>query len=136
MDHADGVLWPLATGPDRARWAAHALELYLRLARLILTRATSWPAAEQPVAAEALARTWSRFTRRSPAESMRLVAPPRRTRRAPAAAFGRSWNCREASTAWLGRLAATLFASGLSVAFAADDKKLTPQQEGMKSCNA
>ena len=27
MDLADGVLWPLATGPDPIRWAVEAAEL-------------------------------------------------------------------------------------------------------------
>jgi hypothetical protein len=29
MDLADGVLWPLASSPERARWAAQAVERYL-----------------------------------------------------------------------------------------------------------
>jgi hypothetical protein len=55
MDLADGVLWPLATDPDRPRWAAQACELYLHLARLIIARAAAWPGAGHPLAAEALA---------------------------------------------------------------------------------
>ena len=44
MDPADAALWPLATGPDRTRWAAQAVELYLRLVRILITRAATWPA--------------------------------------------------------------------------------------------
>lgn len=43
MEPTDAALWPLATGPDRTRWAAQALELYLRLVRIIITRAATPP---------------------------------------------------------------------------------------------
>lgn len=43
MGIADGVLWPLAAGPDRTRWGAQALELYLHLAPDYVA---AWPAAE------------------------------------------------------------------------------------------
>jgi len=48
MDLADGAF---AADSGRAGWAAHACELYL----LIIPRAAAWPAADHPLAGEALA---------------------------------------------------------------------------------
>lgn len=38
MAIADEGLWPLATGPDRTGWAAEAIERYLHMARIMMTR--------------------------------------------------------------------------------------------------
>jgi len=48
------VLWPHATGAARARWAAQAVERYLHMARIILTRAAAWPAPKAPLPPQAL----------------------------------------------------------------------------------
>jgi hypothetical protein len=45
---ADEVLWPLGTGAAEAHWATQAVERYLRMARIIMSRAAAWPAAEAP----------------------------------------------------------------------------------------
>jgi hypothetical protein len=47
-------LWPLAAGSNRTRWAAQAIERYLHMARIIMTRAATWPAGETPFPPEAL----------------------------------------------------------------------------------
>jgi hypothetical protein len=47
-------MWPLASRPERARWATQAAERYLHLARIIMTRAAAWPVAEAPFPAHTL----------------------------------------------------------------------------------
>jgi len=54
MAIADEGLWRLASGPERARWAAQAVERYLHMARIIMTRAAAWPAPEAPFPPHAL----------------------------------------------------------------------------------
>jgi hypothetical protein len=54
MGIADEVLSPLASSPERARWAAQAVERYLHMARIIMTRAAAWPATEAPFPPQAL----------------------------------------------------------------------------------
>ena len=54
MEGANNVLWPLASSPDRARWAALAVERYLRIALIIMARAATWPAPEAPFPPQAL----------------------------------------------------------------------------------
>lgn len=46
METTDGVLWPLASSPERARWAAQAVERYLHMAQIIMSRAAAWPGPE------------------------------------------------------------------------------------------
>ena len=54
MEPADRVMWPLATSPERARWAAQAVERYLHMPRTIMTRVAAWSAGERPFPAQAL----------------------------------------------------------------------------------
>jgi hypothetical protein len=54
MAPADEARWPLASSPERARWAAQAVERYLHMARMIMTRAAAWPAGQGPFSAQAL----------------------------------------------------------------------------------
>jgi hypothetical protein len=48
------MIWPLASSPERARWAAKAVERYLHMTRSILTRAAAWPARQAAIPAQAL----------------------------------------------------------------------------------
>jgi hypothetical protein len=48
MGTADEGLWPRATEAARARWAAQAVEPYLHMARIIMSRAAAGPAGETP----------------------------------------------------------------------------------------
>jgi hypothetical protein len=54
MDSTDGIIWPLATSAERARWAAQAVERYLHMPRTIMTGVAAWPAGERPFPARAL----------------------------------------------------------------------------------
>ena len=54
MAPADGALWPLASSPERARWAAQAVERYLHMARIIMSRAAAWPGPEAPFSPQVL----------------------------------------------------------------------------------
>jgi len=47
-------LWPLASSPERARWAAQAVERYLHMVRIIMSRAAGWLAPEAPFPPQAL----------------------------------------------------------------------------------
>lgn len=40
MDLANGVLWPLATGPDKTRWAVQAAELYVNFTPFVMRHTT------------------------------------------------------------------------------------------------
>jgi hypothetical protein len=86
MGTADEGLWPRATEAARARWAAQAVEPYLHMARIIMSRAAAGPAGETPfprasprprAAALRRDRTPSRCTGPAPA-SGRARRPPRR----------------------------------------------------------
>jgi hypothetical protein len=46
-------MWPLVSSPARARWAAQAVERYLHMVRIVMTRVAAWPAAERPFPAQA-----------------------------------------------------------------------------------
>jgi hypothetical protein len=73
--------------PGSGALAAQALELYLHLAQLIMTRAAGWPAAEQPLEIEALAHVeplYEAVARRvDPLGSARDVGCPVRPLRGP-----------------------------------------------------
>jgi hypothetical protein len=47
-------MWPLATSPERTRWAAQAVERYLHMARIIMTRVAPAPKRETPFLPQAL----------------------------------------------------------------------------------
>jgi hypothetical protein len=51
---APSSIWPRATEAARARWATQAVERYLHMARIIMTRAAAWPAGEGPFPAHTL----------------------------------------------------------------------------------
>jgi hypothetical protein len=74
MDLADGVLWPLAPGPDRA---AHAAELYLHFALFVMRVAEAPPVTEPAFAATTVALAQRRYDARG-ARPETLGAPPRR----------------------------------------------------------
>lgn len=53
-EKAPSSVWPLATGPERARWAAQAVERYRHMAWIIMTHAAAWPAPKDPFPPQAL----------------------------------------------------------------------------------
>jgi hypothetical protein len=58
MRTPDGMMWPLASSPERARWATHAVERYRHMARIIMTRAAAGPEPETPFLPPALNLAW------------------------------------------------------------------------------
>ena len=55
MGTADEILWPLASSPEMARWAAQAVERHNRhMALIIMSRAATWPGREAPFPPQAL----------------------------------------------------------------------------------
>lgn len=48
MERAAGMIWPLASRPQRARWVTQAVERYLHIAWIIMSRPAAWPAAKAP----------------------------------------------------------------------------------------
>jgi hypothetical protein len=54
MRPTDDVPWPLASSPERARWATQAVERYLHMARIIMSRAATWPGPEVAFPPQAL----------------------------------------------------------------------------------
>lgn len=64
---APSSLWPLASSPERARWAAQAIERYRHMAPIIMSRAAAWPAPTAPFLPQARTSR-GRSTRRSKPE--------------------------------------------------------------------
>ena len=54
MIPASDILWPLASSPERARWAVKAVERYLHMARSIMTHVAAWAGPEAPFPQQAL----------------------------------------------------------------------------------
>jgi hypothetical protein len=54
MIPASDILWPLASSPERARWAVKAVERYLHMARVTMTQPAVLPRPRAAFPAQAL----------------------------------------------------------------------------------